>query len=302
MHVLVTGASGFIGSATVPELLGAGHTVLGLARSDASAEALEAAGAQVHRATLDDRDSLRAAADGCDGVLHLAFKHDLAFTGDYEGAGRADLAAIAAFGDALAGSDRPLVIANGLAGFAPGRVITEQDLPDPAGQLSPRAVAAARTLELADRGVRSCVVRLPPSVHGEGDAGFVPTLIGIARAQGVSGSIGDGSSRWPAVHRTDAARLFRLALEQAPAGSVLQPIADEGVPSREIAGVIGRHLDLPVVSVPEADAGAHFGWIAPFFGADLPASANLTRELLGWAPTGPALIEDLEQGHYFASA
>jgi len=306
MRVFVTGASGWIGSAVVPELIGVGHQVIGLARSDASAAALTAAGAKVHRGALDDLDSLRDAAAASDGVIHLAFKHDLAFSGDFQGAADADRRAVETFGEALAGSDRPFVIASGTLGVAPGRVATEQDGhgANPAvaawgGGPQTRWATAELVLSLASRGVRSSVVRLPPTVHGDGDHGFVATLIDIARDKGVSGYIGDGSNRWPAVHRVDAAHLFRLALEEAPAGSTLQGVGDEGVPIRYVADVIGRHLDLPVVAVSPEDAGEHFKWLAGFLAADSPASSALTRELLGWQPAHPGLIDDLDQGHYF---
>jgi nucleoside-diphosphate-sugar epimerase len=308
MRVFVTGASGWIGSAVVPELIGAGHQVTGLARSDASAAALTGAGAQVQRGTLDDLGALRTAAAGSDGVIHLAFKHDLAFSGDFQGAADADRRAVETFGDALAGSDRPLIIASGTLGVAPGRVATERDGhgdPDPAvaamagpGPMTRRATAEF-VLSLASRGVRSSVLRLPPTNHGDGDNGFMAAIVGIARDKGVSGYIGDGSNRWPAVHRLDSAHLFRLALENAPAGSTLHAVADEGVPIRAIAEVIGRHLDVPVVSIPAAEAAGHFTWLAGFLGADSPASSTLTRELLGWQPVQPGLIDDLEKGHYF---
>ncbi len=309
MRIFVTGASGWIGSAVVPELLDAGHEVVGLARSDASADALAAAGAGVHRGSLDDLDSLREAAAASDGVIHLAFKHELAFSGDFEGAAGADRRAVEAFGEALAGSDRPLLIASGTLGVAPGRVATEQD-----GHGSNPAVAAwgdgPRTrwetaefaISLASRGVRSSVVRLPPTNHGDGDNGFIATLVAIAREKGVSGYIGDGANRWPAVHRLDSAHLFGLAVEQAPAGSTLHASAEEGVPVRDIAEAIGRNLDLPVVSIAPEDAAEHFTWLAGFLGADSPASSALTRELLGWQPTRPGLIADLDEGHYFAEA
>ena len=306
MRVFVTGASGWIGSAVVPELIGAGHQVTGLARSDASAAALGAAGAQVHRGTLDDLDSLRSVAAASDGVIHLAFKHDIAFSGDFQGAADADRRAIEAFGEALAGSDRPFVIASGTLGLTPGRVATERDGVDPGpttahlpGGPQARLENAQTTLSFASRGVRSSVLRLPPTVHGEGDNGFMTALVGIARAKGVAGYLGDGSNRWPAVHRLDAALLFRLAVEKAPAGSVLHAVADEGVPIRAIAEVMGRHLDVPVAPIPAAEAGEYFSFLAGFIGLDSPASSTLTRELLGWHPTHPGLIDDLDKGHYF---
>jgi nucleoside-diphosphate-sugar epimerase len=308
MRVFVTGASGWIGSAVVPELIGAGHHVVGLARSDASAAALTAAGADVQRGGLDDLETLAGAAAASDAVIHLAFKHDLAFTGDFEGAAHADRLAIEAIGEALVASDRSFVIASGTLGLAPGRLATERDMPDldPATTLftggpAIRAANAQLTLALASRGVRSCVVRLPPTNHGDGDNGFMAALVAIARDKGVSGYIGDGSNRWPAVHRLDSARLFRLAVESAPAGSALHAVADEGVPIREIAEVIGRHLEIPVVSISPEHAGEHFAWLAGFLGFDAPASSALTRELLDWRPTHPGLIDDLDEGHYFHS-
>jgi nucleoside-diphosphate-sugar epimerase len=305
VRVFITGASGWIGSAVVPELIGAGHQVIGLARSDASADALNAAGAKVHRGTLDDLDSLRSAAAASDGVIHLAFKHDIAFSGDFQGAADADRRAVETFGEALAGSDRPVVIASGLLGLTPGRVATERDGhgPNPAvaalGGPQTRLATAEFVLSLASRGVRSSIVRLPPTVHGEGDDGFVAALVGIARDKGVSGYIGDGSNRWPAVHRVDAAHLFCLALEEAPTGSTLHAVADEGVPIREVAEVIGRHLDLPVVAISPEDAAEHFTWLSGFLAVDSSASSALTRELLDWQPTHPGLVDDLDQGHYF---
>jgi nucleoside-diphosphate-sugar epimerase len=305
MRVFVTGASGWIGSAVVPELIGAGHQVVGLARSDASAAALMAAGAEVRRGTIDDLDTLRSAAEASDGVIHLAFKHDIAFSGGFQEAADADRRAVETFGAALAGSDRPFVLASGLLGLVPGRVATERDgrEPDPAeerlsGGPQTRLATSRATLALASRGVRSSVLRLPPTVHGDGDNGFMATLVGIARGTGISGHVGDGSNRWPAVHRLDAARLFRLALEQAPAGSVLHAVADEGVPIRAVAEVIGRHLGLPVRSVAPEHAGEHFGWLGGLIGLDSPASSALTREELGWQPTQPGLVDDLDKGHY----
>jgi nucleoside-diphosphate-sugar epimerase len=289
MKVFVTGGSGWIGSAVVPELLGAGHEVAGLARSDASAQAVSAAGAEVVRGSLDDLDALRTGAEEADGVIHLAYIHDFA---RLEHSVAADEGAIRTFGDALAGSGRPLVIASGILGLAPGRVGTERDTPTTGSHREP---AAALTLALAERDVRSAVVRLPPSVHGAGDHGFLATLVGIARETGVSAYVGDGGTRWSAVHRDDAARLFRLAVESAPAGSVLHGVADVGVPVRELAAVIGRHLGLPVEPRPSE----HFGWLGRFLALDGAASSVLTRELLGWEPAGPGLLADLEAGHYF---
>jgi nucleoside-diphosphate-sugar epimerase len=293
MRVFVTGASGFIGSAVVTELVGAGHEVIGLARSDSSARAVEAAGAQVHRGDLEDLDSLRTGAQTADGVIHLAFNHD--FT-DYSGAAETDRRAIDALGEVLVGSDRPFVVTSGLAGFALGRTMTEDDAASPD---SPRFSELA-ALAFASRGVRVSVLRLPPSVHGEGDHGFVPRLIDIAREKGVAAYPGDGANRWPAVHRLDAAHLFRLALEAAPAGARLHAIGDEGVPVREIAGAIGRHLGLPVTGVAPEHAVDHFGWLGVFFSLDVPASSALTRERLGWRPMHQGLLDDLDQGHYFS--
>ncbi|WP_433477440.1 SDR family oxidoreductase [Spirillospora sp. CA-142024] len=308
MRVFVTGASGWIGSALVPELVQAGHQVTGLARSDASAAALTAAGAEVCRGTLDDLDLLGSTAAASDGVVHLAFKHDIAFSGGFQDAADADRRAVETFGDALAGSGRPFVLASGLLGLAPGRVATERDGLDrePAEELGrgpqTRLATARLTLSLASRGVRSSVVRLPPTVHGQGDKGFMAFLVGIARDKGVSGHIGDGANRWPAGHVLDAAHLFRLALEKAPAGSALHATADEGVPIRTVAEVIGRHLDVPVASVAPGDAAGHFGWMSGFIGSDAPASSTMTRELLGWRPTQPGLVDDLDKGHYFQTA
>ncbi|MFB6532584.1 SDR family oxidoreductase [Streptomyces noursei] len=297
MRVFVTGASGFIGSAVVPELLGAGHQVVGLARSDAAADALTHAGAEVHRGELTDLDSLRAGAAAADGVIHLAFIHDFS---QFREAARTDLCAVETLGAALEGSGRPLVIASGTLGISEGRPATERDAPDPT--TGPRAAAAQTTLALAAQGVRSSVLRLPPSVHGEGDHGLVASLIATAREKGVSGYIGGGSNQWSAAHRSDVARLFRLALEGAPAGSVLHGVAEQGIPVRTIAEAIGRHLDLPALPVSPEYAERHFGWLGAFLGADAAASSALTRELLGWRPTHHGLIADLEQGHYFRDA
>jgi nucleoside-diphosphate-sugar epimerase len=258
----------------VPELVAAGHQVVGLARSDASAAALNAAGAQALRGTLDDLDCLRSAAAASDGVIHLAFMHDTAFSGGFEAAAEADRRAVETFGEALAGSDRPLVIASGTLGVAPGQLATERD-----GHLSDAALAAQGsgprirlgtaelTLAFAARGVRASIMRLPPTNHGKGDHGFMAALVGIARQRGVSGYIGDGANRWPAVHRLDSAHLFCLALENAPAGSTLHAVAEEGVPIRDIAEVIGRHLGVPVVSVSPADAAEHSPGLAASWGS-----------------------------------
>ena len=243
----------------------------------------------------------RRAAAASDGVIHTAYKHDLAFSGDFRGAAAADLRAIEAIGEALVGTDRPFVIASGTAALRPGVLATEDDVPDPNSAGSHRAPSEQAAISLAERGVRSSAVRLPPSVHGKGDHGFVSIVIGIARDKGVSGYIGDGTNRWPAVHRLDAARLFRLALETAPAGSRLHAVGDEGVPIRDIAEVIGRHLGLPLLAVSPDVAAEHFGFLAGFLAADVPASSALTRERMGWQPAQPGLIDDLDQGHYFVS-
>ncbi len=295
MNVFVTGATGFIGSATVQELLKAGHDVLGLARSDEGAAAVAAAGARVHRGDLSDVDSLQRGAAASDGVIHTAFIHDFA---NYGPAAEADRRAIETFGTVLAGSGRPLVVTSGtLFVGAPGTVGTEEDMA-PQNHAIPR-VSEPAALAFTLQDVRVSVVRLPPSVHGEGDHGFVPYLIGLAREKGVSAYIGDGLNRWPAVHRLDAAHLFRLALENAPAGTRLHGVADEGVPTRAIAEVIGRRLNVPVVSKTAEEAAEHFGWIAPFFGVDRPASSALTQERFGWHPSRLALLADLDNAYYF---
>jgi len=298
MRVFVTGATGFIGSAIVAELIDAGHQVTALARSDQAAASLTATGAQVHRGALEDPGSLRGAAAASDGVIHTAFTNISATTSLADSA-RADLRAVATIGEALAGSGRPFVVTSGIGLLAPGRLATEEDAPDPGSFAAPRIAAEEAALSLAGRGVRASVVRLPYSVHGEGDHGFVPALIGIARAEGVSAYPGDGANRWPAVHRLDAAHLFRLALEAAPAGARLHGVDDEGVPFRDIAEVIGRHLKLPATAIPREEAGSHFGWLGPIVTVDHPASSTLTQKQLGWHPARPALIPDLDEGHYF---
>jgi nucleoside-diphosphate-sugar epimerase len=302
MRVFVTGATGHLGSAVIPELLQAGHKVVGLARSEASAAVLTAVGAAVHRGDLDDLDGLREAACTADGVIHLAFKHDAMRAGDYAGAVAADLAAVQAFADALAGTGKPLVGTSGtgmLARLGLERAGTEDDVV----AAGPRIDAENTIIGLADRGVRSSVVRLPPVVHSILDKhGFVPTLIASARAAGRSGYGGDGANRWPAGHTLDAGRLYRLALEKAPAGSRLHAVGDEGIPVRQIAETIGRHLGVPTASIPPEEADAHFGWLAPFVMVNNPTSSARTQQLLDWKPTHPGLIADLDQGHYFTTA
>jgi nucleoside-diphosphate-sugar epimerase len=297
MRVFVTGATGFIGSAVVRDLLDAGHQVAGLARSDAGAASLTAARAEVIRGSLEDLDTLRSGAADCDGVIHTAYIHDFSENNDAAAYARIDRSAIEAMGQALAGSGRPLVVAAGIPAPEPGHVATEADAA-PENPAYPR-VSEPAAMSLAGRGVRVSVVRMPPTVHGRGDHGFVPALIGIARAKGLSAYVADGSNRWAAVHRLDAAHLFRLALEAAPGGTRLNAIGDEGVPFREIAEVIGKHLDVPVVSLSRQDASAHFGLFALFASIDVPASSELTQKQFGWYPAQPGLIADLDEGHYF---
>ena len=305
MRIFVTGASGWIGSAVVPELLAEGHEVVGLARSEESAQRLEATGALVQRGDVDDPDGLAEAAADSDGVVHLAFQHELAWSGNFAAAAAADRRAVEAMGAALADSDRPLVLASGLLGLAVSQVATEDDGLVPSAELRAnpagrRSATALLTLSLRGLGVRSSVLRLPPTVHGDGDDnGFMATLVVIARQRGVAGYVGDGTNRWPAVHRSDAARLARLAVEAAPAGSVLHAVGDEGVPFRDIAEVMGRQLNIPTASVAAADAVGHFSHLGHFVALDSPATAAITEDLVGWKPTGPSLLEDLEQDHYF---
>lgn len=295
MKIFITGASGWIGSAVTDELLAHGHSVLGLARSDASAASLEAKGAEVLRGDLDDLDSLRAGAADSDAVVHLANKHDFA---NPTVSNTAERNAVETLGEALAGSHRPFVVASGVPGML-GRPGTEEDVSPHIGPDAPRGGSENRALDFVDRGVSTVIARFAPTVHGAGDHGFMAQLVKVARDTGIAGYPGDGSNRWPAVHRSDAARLVRLGLEDATPGLVLHAMGEEGIQTRHIAEAIGRGLDLPVQSIAKDDVVAHFGWIGTFFSWDVPTSSALTQQRLGWTPTGPTLIEDLESGVYF---
>ena len=295
MRVFVTGASGWIGSATVDELLAAGHEVTGLARSATSAAALQAKGARVQRGDLDDLTSILAGAEAAEAVIHLANKHDWS---NPAASAAAERAAVQTIGDVLAGTGRPFLFASGVAGLTQGRPATETDPSPFHGPDSPRGGSENLALEYVDRGVHAVSLRFAPSVHGAGDHGFIAAIAAVAREQDVSGYPGDGTNRWAAVHRSDAARMVALGLAKAPAGTRLHAVAEEGIPTRAIATAIGRALGLPVTSIDPDDVPGHFGWIGTFFAMDLAATSIVTRELLGWVPAGPALIEDIDAGGY----
>jgi nucleoside-diphosphate-sugar epimerase len=298
MRVFVTGATGFIGSAIVPELINAGHQVLGLTRSDAGAQSLLAAGAEVHRGDLEDLESLRSGAAKSDGVIHTAFDHDFSkFVANCE----KDRRAIEALGAALTGSGRPLIVTSGtgIGNAVPGQPATEENLPDP-GHPNPRVASELAAASMLRGGVNVSVVRLP-QVHNTVKQGLITPLVALAREKGVSGYVDDGLNRWPAAHVLDTARLYRLALEKREAGVRYHAVAEEGVSLRDIAEVIGRGLKVPVVAMSPEEAAGHFGWLAAFAGRDVPASSAQTRERLGWHPTGPGLIADLEQMRYFSA-
>jgi nucleoside-diphosphate-sugar epimerase len=299
VRIFVTGASGFIGAALVPELLRGGHQVVGLARSDSSAGQIAAAGAEVHRGSLEDLDSLQAGAAHADGVIHLAFIHDFADFSRFAAVAETERRAIEALASPLVGTDRPLIVTSGSgmpAMATPGRPATEEDPPVPSS-VFPRGISDETAAAAAARGVRVSVMGLP-QVHDAKRQGLVSLMIAMAREKGVSAFVGDGANRWPAVHVLDAARLYRLAIESPTTRTRYHAVTEEGVPVREIATAIGRGLDVPVRSVPAQEAGAHFGWLGHLIGADLPASSRLTREWLGWNPEGPGLIADLDRAQY----
>jgi nucleoside-diphosphate-sugar epimerase len=300
VRVFVTGATGYIGSAVVRELLEAGHEVVGLARSDSAAATLTRAGVDVHRGDIDDLDSLRAGAAVADGVIYTANKH-ISETTDSAARAQVELNAVEAIGLELEGTDKPFAVTSGVLGRTPGRLLTEETPAHPNTITALRLQVEKSVIAMGERGVRSSSIRLAPTVHGHGDArGFISTLVGVARATGVSAFVGDGSNRWPSVHRLDAATLFRLAVESAPAGTRLHAVAEDGVPFRDIAEAIGRQLKLPAVSLTAGEASRHFvSFLAPLVSLDNPTSSALTQELLKWRPTHLSLIPDIEEGHYF---
>jgi len=296
MRVFLTGATGFIGTAVVRELIGAGHQVLGLARSREAADSLSEMGAEIHYGDLEDWESLRRGVAASDGVIHTGFIHDFSRLKEVC---EIDRNVIGVLSTALIGSDRPLVVTSGIALVSPGQIATELDLPRLNADVFPRVATEEAVIESVSMGVRVSVVRLAPSVHGAGDHGFVPALISIAQERGVSAYVGEGTNRWTAVHRRDAATLYRLALEKGTSGSRFHGVAEEGVPFRDIAEAIGRRLNIPVVSKSPEEAAQHFGWLARFAEIDCPASSKLTQEILNWRPEYSTLVSDLNNGGYF---
>ncbi|MDR1073563.1 MAG: SDR family oxidoreductase [Treponema sp.] len=299
MKIFVTGATGYIGSAVVKELVAAGHEALGLARSDKAAAALAAAGVAAHRGSLEDLESLKSGVAMSDGVIHTAFLHDFS---NFAAACETDRRAIEAIGATLENSNRPFVIASGLAGLNPGGVATEEIAAAPPTFSTPRSATETALIEMASRGVRSAAVRIAPTAHGPGDHGFISQIIKIAQTKGISAYIGDGNNRWPAVHVLDAAKLFRFALEKAPAGTRVHAVAEEGIPFREIAAVISRRLQAPLVSISAEEAAGHFGWLGNIIGLDTPASSVITQKSLNWRPSQPSLLSDMNSDAYFVSA
>ena len=296
MRVFLTGATGFVGSAVTKELISAGHQVLGLTRSDKGARALADAGAEAHHGDLENLDSLRRGAESTDGTIHCGFIHDFS---DFARSCEVDRRAIETMGAVLEGSGKPFLNSTGVAGLSPGRLSTEEDMADSGRYV--RALSEEATLALAGRGVRAMSIRLSPSTHGDGDYGFVPMLAHVAQEKGVSAYLGDGANRWPGVHRSDAARLYRLALEKGEAGARFHAVADEGVPTRAIAEAIGRSLKLPVKSIPVEQTGEHFGWMGFFYGLDAASSSAWTQQTLGWRPTGPGLLADIDRPEYYGA-
>ncbi|SHK08769.1 Nucleoside-diphosphate-sugar epimerase [Anaerocolumna jejuensis DSM 15929] len=294
MRIFITGATGFVGSAVAKELMGAGYEVLGLARSDEAVKSLSAAGVQVHKGDLEDLESLRAGAANADGVIHTAFNHD--FT-KFKDSTETDRRAIEAIGTELAGSGRPFIVTSAIGILPQGHLVSEET--EPVTGPHSRGLSEQTVIQFAGKGVRTSVIRLAPSVHGEGDHNFIPNLIRLAKEKGVSAYIGEGSNRWPAVHRFDTAHLYRLILEKGIAGSRYHAVAEESIPFKEIAGAIGRQLNVPVVSLSPEEAGNHFGWFTNFAAMDVPASSQLTREQLGWQPSYPGLLEDISLPHYY---